>query len=58
MIWDHASNWDDEDIRAIVTYLRLLPPIERAIMPARPPAADDCAVYTFWISDSAVPGCH
>jgi mono/diheme cytochrome c family protein len=58
MIWDHASNWDEADIRALVSFVRLLPPIERAIAPARPPAADDCAVYTFWVSDSAVPGCH
>jgi hypothetical protein len=21
MIWDHASNWDKEDIRALVVYL-------------------------------------
>jgi mono/diheme cytochrome c family protein len=58
MIWDHASNWDEEDIRGLVAYVQLLPPIERAIAPARPPAADDCDVYTFWVSDSAVPGCH
>ena len=42
MIWDHASNWDEEDVRALVSYLRVLPPIARTIPPARPPAADDC----------------
>src|SRR5215468_9693407 len=25
MIWDHASNWDEEDLRALIAYLRLLP---------------------------------
>jgi mono/diheme cytochrome c family protein len=58
MIWDHASNWDEEDIRALVSYVRLLPPIEHAIALPRPPADDDCDVYTFWVSESAVPGCH
>ena len=58
MIWDHASNWDEEDIHALVAYLRMLPPVTRQIPPARPPAADDCAVYTFWVAKSTVPGCR
>jgi cytochrome c553 len=58
MIWDHASNWDEEDIRALVAYLRMLPPVTRQIPAARPPAAHDCAVYTFWVSKSTVPGCR
>jgi mono/diheme cytochrome c family protein len=58
MIWDHASNWDEEDIRALVAYLRMLPPVARQIPPARPPAPDDCAVYTFWVANSNVPGCR
>jgi mono/diheme cytochrome c family protein len=58
MIWDHASNWDEEDIRALVAYLRTLPPVARQIPAARPPAPDDCAVYTFWIANSTVPGCR
>ena len=58
MIWDHASNWDEEDVRAIIAYVRLLPAIDHAIPPTRPPSADDCETYTFWISDSDVPGCH
>jgi mono/diheme cytochrome c family protein len=58
MIWDHASNWDEEDVRALVAYLRLLPPIENAVPPTRPPAADDCVVYTFWVAASSEPGCH
>jgi len=58
MIWDHASNWDEEDIRALVAYLRMLPPVVRQVPPARPPASDDCAVYTFWVANSTVPGCR
>jgi hypothetical protein len=58
MIWDHASNWDEEDVRALVAYLRALPPVRRAIRPARPPAADDCAIYTFWVARSTSDGCR
>jgi mono/diheme cytochrome c family protein len=58
MIWDHASNWDEEDIRALVTYLRTLPPVEREIPPARPPSPDDCQEYTFWVAESEEPGCR
>ena len=58
MIWDHASNWDEEDIRALVAYLRALPPVARQILAARPPAPDDCAVYTVWVANSTVPGCR
>ena len=58
MIWDHASNWDEEDLRAMVAYLQVLPPVVRQIPPARPPAADDCATYTFWVAKSTVPGCR
>jgi mono/diheme cytochrome c family protein len=57
MIWDHASNWDEEDIRALVLYLRSLPPIQRQIPAPRPPAADDCDTYTFWTTQSQGPGC-
>ena len=58
MIWDHASNWDEEDVRALVAYLRTLPPVRRAIRPARPPAPDDCAIYTFWVARSTSDGCR
>src|SRR5262249_33308584 len=42
MIWDHASNWDEEDVRSLVAYLRRIPPLNHAIPPMRPPAPDDC----------------
>ncbi len=58
MIWDHASNWDEEDIRALIAYLRKIPPVRHAIPPTRLPSPDDCEVYTFWVSPSSVPGCH
>jgi hypothetical protein len=57
MIWDHASNWDEEDLRAIIAFLRTLPPVSKEIPSARPPAEDDCDKYTFWISESDRPGC-
>jgi mono/diheme cytochrome c family protein len=58
MIWDLASNWDEEDLRAIIAYLRTLPPVSNQVPSARPPADDDCDKYTFWISESDRPGCE
>src|SRR5208337_389528 len=46
MTWDHASNWDEEDIRALVAYLRVLPPVRLVVPTSRPPAPDDCVVYS------------
>jgi mono/diheme cytochrome c family protein len=57
MPWDHASNWDEEDIRALIAYLRRLPPVTKLIPADRAPADDDCAVYTFWTTVSTHPGC-
>jgi len=57
MIWDHASNWDEEDLRAIIAFLKTLPSVSKEIPSARPPAEDDCDKYTFWISESDRPGC-
>ncbi len=58
MVWDHASNWDEEDIRALTVYLRALPPVRRAVPAPRTPTPDDCSVYTFWVTPSTVPGCR
>jgi mono/diheme cytochrome c family protein len=57
MPWDHFSNWDEEDLRALVAFVRLLPPVSKQVLPDRPPAPDDCAVYTFWTSPSSRYGC-
>jgi mono/diheme cytochrome c family protein len=58
MIWDHESNWDEEDLRALIAYLRALPPVKNKVPADRPPASDDCDVYTFWTAESHVAGCH
>jgi hypothetical protein len=58
MIWDQASNLDEEDIRAIVTYLRAIPPVRHAVPPAQPPSDADSEVYTFFIEQSMLPGCR
>jgi mono/diheme cytochrome c family protein len=58
MTWDHASNWDEEDIRGLIAYLRATPPVNNKVPADRAPAADDCDVYTFWISESHVAGCR
>jgi mono/diheme cytochrome c family protein len=58
MIWDHASNWDEEDVRAVIAFLRVIPPVKHRVPADRAPAADDCTVYTFWTSESHEPGCR
>jgi mono/diheme cytochrome c family protein len=58
MIWDHASNLDEEDIRAVVTYIRAIPPVRHAVPRATPPSASDCDIYTFWLDASTVAGCE
>ena len=58
MTWDQLSNLDEEDLRAIIAYVRLLPPVNRIVPPPRPPAADDCETYTFYLDKSDQPGCR
>jgi len=58
MTWDQFSNLEEEDLRAIIAYVRLLPPVNRTIPSTRPPAADDCETYTFYLVKSDQPGCH
>ena len=57
MTWDHLSNWEEEDLRAIIAYLHTLPPVKNRTPADRPPAADDCRVYTFWITANSTYGC-
>lgn len=58
MPWDHFSNLDEEDVRALIVYLRAIPPVPRAVPDDRPPAADDCTIYTFWLAPTDKPGCR
>lgn len=58
MTWDHAGNLDEEDIRALIAFLRTLPPVKRRISDPTPPSADDCAIYTFWTVPSRPAGCR
>jgi hypothetical protein len=52
------SNLDEEDLRAIVAYVRLLPPVNRAVPLPRAPAADGCETYTFYLEKSDQPRCR
>jgi hypothetical protein len=38
MTWDQFSNLEEEDLRAIIAYVRLLPPVNRMVPGPRPPA--------------------
>ena len=58
MTWDQLSNLEEEDLRAIIAYVRLLPPVNRVVPLPRPPAADDCETYTFYLGKSDQPGCR
>ena len=58
MTWDQLSNLEEEDLRAIIAYVRLLPPVNRIVPVPRPPAADDCETYTFYLYKSDQPGCR
>lgn len=58
MIWDHLGNLDEEDVKALLVYLRAIPPVNRAVPSPRPPAPDDCETYTFWTVPSVTAGCR
>ena len=58
MPWDHFSNLDEEDVVSLIAFLRLMPPVERKALPYRPPAPDDCPIYTFWTVPDSQPGCR
>jgi hypothetical protein len=42
MTWDHAWNWGEEDIRALIAHLHAMPPVSVKVPADRIPAADDC----------------
>jgi mono/diheme cytochrome c family protein len=58
MTWDQLSNLEEEDLRAIIAYVRLLPPVNRIVPVPRPPAANDCETYTFYLDKSDQAGCR
>jgi mono/diheme cytochrome c family protein len=58
MIWDHLSNMDEEDVRALIAYLRVLPPVAREAPAAQPPSSADCEEYTFFVETNDVAGCR
>ncbi|HZZ22746.1 MAG TPA: hypothetical protein VFE60_09290 [Roseiarcus sp.] len=58
MTWDQLSNLEEEDLRAIIAYVRLLPPVNRTVPLPRAPAAGDCETYTFYLDRSDQAGCH
>ena len=58
MIWDHLSNLDEEDVRALAVYLRALPPVRFEVPEPLPPSEGDCEEYTFFLYDTRTPGCE
>lgn len=57
MIWDHLSNLAEEDVRALIAYLRDMPPVVNEVPQPRPPSANDCEEYTFYVVETTEPGC-
>jgi mono/diheme cytochrome c family protein len=58
MVWDHASNLDEEDVRSVIAFLRTLPPVERAVTPFHHPDGSDCKYKTIWLVENNTPGCQ
>jgi hypothetical protein len=54
MPWDLTSKWSKDDRRAMVAYLRALPPVPGRVPAPRPPRAEDPAAYTFDFGDHAI----
>jgi mono/diheme cytochrome c family protein len=53
MPWDIGSRWTLEDQRAMLAYLRALPPVPGAVPPPRPVRPDDPPADTFYFGDAA-----
>lgn len=58
MPWDHFANMEEDDVRALVIYVRTLPPVQKEIPLPVPERPDDCTEFTFWfLPDNFAPGC-
>ena len=53
MPWDIGSHWSEEDQRALLAYLRVLPPVPGRVPPPRGPQFGDPAADAFYFGDSA-----
>jgi mono/diheme cytochrome c family protein len=53
MPWDIGSRWSEEDQRAMVAYLRVLPPVAGAVPSPRAPRPADPPADTFFFGDAA-----
>ncbi|QPJ60556.1 MAG: hypothetical protein G3M70_01100 [Candidatus Nitronauta litoralis] len=57
MVWDHASNLDEKDVRSVIAYLRTVPPVEKEVTPFHHPDGNDCKRATIWLVGNNEPGC-
>ncbi len=53
MPWDITSHWSEEDRRAMIAYLRALPPVAGRIPPPRGPRPGDPPADSFYFGDAA-----
>ncbi|HSE05432.1 MAG TPA: c-type cytochrome, partial [Methylomirabilota bacterium] len=53
MPWDIGSRWSEEDQRALLAYLRALPPVAGTVPAPRGPAPDDPTADAFYFGDTA-----
>lgn len=53
MPWDILSNWSEEDQRALLAYLKTLPPVAGRVPPPRPPRPGDPVADAFYFGDAA-----
>jgi mono/diheme cytochrome c family protein len=59
MPWDYFSNFEEEDLRNLLAFMRLLPAIERSLPGVAGPGRGDCSSNTFWLRDSDLEaGCE
>jgi mono/diheme cytochrome c family protein len=54
MSWDILSNWTEEDQRAMIAYLRVLPPVAGRMPPPRGPRPGDPPSAAFFFGDRAI----